>query len=403
MNKHHAAMNSLNRTHRATPVTLAMRYSFLLPAALVAMPVAAQLPRDSVVARTVSTWQADVDRLKQELITQRNIELALLQMFAEVETRKRSPAVPDSLRFELQAQSQLVLGKMREASQEQLKLRRRIETLCATVRMPEGWLGVVTTGVQLKETRGDGLIIIRFLEPPVVASVDPGSPADRVGVRAGDVLVELGGQRLMGSRVVFAELLRPGRELPIKLRRGDETVTLVPTVQPLPNVTTTPCAMVDPATAFVMAPTPAQAPSFVRVETGPAGERKYSYGFTKARRDSSADARAVPSTVGAVYAGPMVGLFGGGANSLAGVQLMALSTESSRALGVANGILVNQVLPGTPGHLAGLQGGDILVSADSVELRSIRQLQTVISRSSDRVVTLVIVRDKKRETVQLRW
>jgi membrane-associated protease RseP (regulator of RpoE activity) len=400
LNPQHAAMNSLTKTRRAT---LAKRYSFLLPAVLVAMPVPAQQPRDSVVARTVSTFQRDVDRLKQELIIQRNIELALLQMFAEVEMRRKSGAVPDSLRFELQAQSQLVLGKMREASQEQVKLRRRIETLCATVRMPEGWLGVATTGVQLQDKRSDGTTFIRFLEPPVIASVDPGSPADRVGVRAGDVLVEIGGYRVLGSSIVFAELLRPGRAITLKLRRGDDTVTLVPTVEPIPNVTTTPCAMVDPATAYVVAPMPAQAPNFVRVETGPSGERKYAYGFATARKDSSAVARAVPSTAGAVYAGPMVGLYGGGLNSLAGVQLMALSTESSQRLGLANGILVNQVLPGTPGHEAGLQGGDILVSADSVQLRSIRQLQTVINRASDRVVTLVIVRDKKRETVQLRW
>lgn len=400
MNTHHAAMNSLNQTRRAS---LARRYSFLLPAALVSLPVAAQQPRDSVVMRTVSTWQKDVDQLRQELINQRRLELALFQMLSEVETRKRAAAIPDSQRVQLQAQSQLLFGKLHQASQEQLKLRRRIETLCEAVKKPAGWLGVNTTGVQLKETRSDGLTIIRFLEPPLVASVDPGSPADRVGLRAGDVLVEIGGQRLLGSGVVFAELLRPGREIAIKLRRGEEVVTLTPTVEPLPNVTTTPCAMVDPATAFVVAPTPAQAPSFVRVETGPSGERKYSYRFATARGDSSGVARAVPSTVGAVYAGPMVGLFGGGANSLAGVQLMALSAESSRNLGVANGILVNQVLPGTPGQEAGLQGGDILVSADSVELRSIRQLQTVISRSSDRVVTLVIVRDKKRQTVQLRW
>jgi hypothetical protein len=31
------------------------------------------------------------------------------------------------------------------------------------------------------------------------------------------------------------------------------------------------------------------------------------------------------------------------------------------------------------------------------------QLQQVIRRASDRLVTLLIVRDKKKETVQLRW
>jgi S1-C subfamily serine protease len=99
----------------------------------------------------------------------------------------------------------------------------------------------------------------------------------------------------------------------------------------------------------------------------------------------------------------MVSQFTGGANSLAGIQLMALSPESSQRFGVEHGILVNQVLPGTPGRKAGLQGGDILISADSVEIRSIQQLQRVIYNATDRVVTLIVVRDKKRERVLLRW
>lgn len=41
----------------------------LLPAAFVAAPAMAQ--RDSVVVKAVSTWQTDVDRLRQELLAQR--------------------------------------------------------------------------------------------------------------------------------------------------------------------------------------------------------------------------------------------------------------------------------------------------------------------------------------------
>jgi S1-C subfamily serine protease len=65
--------------------------------------------------------------------------------------------------------------------------------------------------------------------------------------------------------------------------------------------------------------------------------------------------------------------------------------------------MVNQVLPGTPGRKAGLRGGDILIAADSQDLRSIGVLQRVINRSTDRTVTLVIVRDRKKSTVQYSW
>ena len=123
----------------------------------------------------------------------------------------------------------------------------------------------------------------------------------------------------------------------------------------------------------------------------------------RVRTDSGAVVAPVAVSGGGVVAGPMVGLFGGGANSLAGLQLMALSPEASRSMGLSHGIFVNHVMAGTPGHEAGLRGGDILILGDSVDLRSIQQLASVMRRATDRVVTLVVVRDKKRETVQLRW
>jgi membrane-associated protease RseP (regulator of RpoE activity) len=271
------------------------------------------------------------------------------------------------------------------------------------VRKPEGWLGVTTMGPQMENMRVDGTKVIKFLELPVVASVDPGSPADRVGVRAGDVLVEIGGRQLLRENVVFADMLRPGVVVVMKVQRGQDVVTLSPTVEPLPEVTTgTSCTYVDPAVAYIVAPSPGQAQ--VRIQKTQDGQG-YSYAYARPRRDSSAvvaSTTPVPAASGA-FAGPMAAYFGGGASVLAGLQLVTLSPETSRLLGVTHGILVNQVLTGTMGQEAGLRGGDILVSADSQDLRSIAVLQRVINRANDRIVTIVIVRDRKRETVQLRW
>lgn len=374
-------------------------------AALVAVPVAAQQTRDSVTVRVVSAWQKDVDRLKQELLAHRRIEIELYRMLSDVEMRKQRAAVPDS-QVKLTAQSQLLFNRLREVSVEQGKLRRQIEMMCETVRKPAGSLGVLTTGMQMKEQRSDGTTIIRFLEPPTIASVDPGSPAERAGVRAGDVLIEIGGHQLPRQQVIFAELLRPGKEIVMKVQRGGETVTFTPIVEPVADEpANSSCHLVEPGLAYVLQPVPAQAGGFARARVSPEGETQgYAYRFAT-RRDSSGTARVVPvpSTSGVVSAGPMVSMFTGNASSLAGLQLITLSQESSRAFGVEFGILVNQVAPGTPGREAGLEGGDILISADSVDLRTIRQLQTVISRAADRRVTLVLMRDKKKETVQLRW
>ena len=304
----------------------------------------------------------------------------------------------------MQSQSQFVYNRLREANAEQFRLRRRIESLCLEVRKPEGWLGVVTDGPVMRDRRVDGTTVTRFLEAPIVASVDPGSPADRVGMRSGDVLIEIGGKQLLRENVVFADLLRPGERIIVKLQRGDDVMTLQPTIEPLPDVTATPCTWVDAGVAYVVSPMPAQGPYQVRVETTPEGGQKYSYAYARPRKDSSAvvATTATAPAAGLVFAGPMPGMLSGGGMVLAGLHLVPLSPESSRALGVTQGILVNQVLPG-PGREAGLKGGDIMVSADSQDLRTILALQRVINRATDRTVTIVIIRDRKKETVQLKW
>lgn len=382
----------------------AFRLPLALLPVLVAVPVSAQ-QSDTGVVRASSVWQKDVDQLRMDIMTQRRIELEYRKQLSTLQMRMEAAAM-DSNRSQLQTESQFVFNRLREAGAEQVRLRRKLESLCLEVRKPEGWFGVFATGMKMSEKRGDGTMVIRFLEPPVVASVDAGSPADRAGVRTGDVLIELGGKQLLREKVIFSELLRPGERLVVKLQRGNEVMTLAPVIEPLPEVTATPCTWVDAGVAFVVAPQPAQAPVQVRARTSAQGGVQgyaYVYPSEQARRDSGA--MAVTTTVpaaGAVYAGPMVGMFTGGANVLAGLRLVTLSSESSAALGISQGILVDQVLPG-PGREAGLKGGDILVSADSQDLRSIEALRRVLNRAQDRTVTIVIVRDKKRETVQLKW
>lgn len=368
-------------------------------AVLVAAPASAQ--SDTVRVRTVSSWQKDVDQLRQELLEKQKLELELIRRLSSIEATRRVAA--DSQRTELMAQSRLVFTMLRDAGVQQVRLRRQLETKCSEVQKPEGWLGVATTGVQLLDRGENGTHVTRyFLEPPVVESVDPGSPADRVGMRAGDVLIEIAGQRLLRTSVVFAELLRPGERVVVKLRRGGEVMSVSPKIEPLPEVAATPCAWVDVGTAYVMSPMPAQA-RFVEVSPS-AGAAGYSYGTVR-RRDSTEAVAAVPATTSGTmtYAGPMAVLYPAGSRSLAGLELMALNQESGRSFGVSHGLFVNQVAPGSPGRLAGLQGGDVLLSADSVDLRSLGTLQRIISRSRDRTVTLSIVRDKKTQTVQLRW
>jgi C-terminal processing protease CtpA/Prc len=367
-------------------------------AVLAATPAAAQ--RDTVVVRRVSTWQRDVERLRQQLVDERRNELEFFRLLQGLEARMDS-ARHDSVRFTVRAQSQLVTRQLREINASKVRIQRSIESLCSGVQKPDGWLGVVTTGVSMVDHQGDGPQVVRYMEPPVVESVDPGSPADRVGLRSGDVLVSIGGQPLLRRDIVFAELLRPGQKIEVTLQRGGRILRLMPLVEPTPeSFNRTPCSMVDASTAYILAPT-VEARPFAGVLRRDA-PREVRVGAVV--RTDRADTTSAVTSGSFGYAGPMVNLFTRGVNPVAGVQLVSVNEELSQATGVEQGLLVIQVLPGTVGREAGLRIGDVLVEADSQVLRSAVTLQRVISRSTDRTVTLTVIRaDKKREKVTLKW
>jgi membrane-associated protease RseP (regulator of RpoE activity) len=175
-------------------------------------------------------------------------------------------------------------------------------------------------------------------------------------------------------------------------------------IEPTPQVTVTPCTWVDGSTAYAIVTSPSQFRGEGVAATGAGG---FVRANTLTRRDTTGEVvriapRPSSAQVGAVVASPMARMFTTG-NSLAGLELMSLTEESGRAFGVAYGLFVNQVLPGTPGREAGLLGGDVLVTADSTPLRSLGSLQRVIARSRTRDVAVTIMRRGKVETVRLKW
>lgn len=377
-----------------------------------ATPVFAQ---DSVRVVPVSDWQRTIERMTRELVAQRNREAEFLRQLQFLELRVQQ-APNDSTRSVFRAQSQAMFGQLREATSNQIRLRRTLESMCNQVRKPAGWLGVVTTGVSVVDKQVDGPQVVRYLEPPMVESVDPGSPADRVGIRTGDVLIEMAGQPLLRRDIVFAELLRPGDTIMVKLQRGARTFTLSPMVEEMPSsLSGTPCPWVDANTAYVLAPS---APSGAFAGTIRMASPKGGGAGGTVRVRQGGDSNTVAAVaVGENQLGrynvisPMPTLFSASANPaavqvVAGVQLVPMNEELGKAFGVDKGLLVLEVLQGTPGREAGIKVGDVLLDANEVVLTSAVTLSRAISRvaSTTRTVTLTVLRaNKKRETLTLKW
>jgi len=86
-----------------------------------------------------------------------------------------------------------------------------------------------------------------FSSPPTVESVEPGSPADRAGIREGDRITHIdgfaitsaeGGKRFGGvkpGQAVGFLLLRDARAHSVSVTAGDRTVEAVPTPTPRPG------------------------------------------------------------------------------------------------------------------------------------------------------------------------
>lgn len=84
-----------------------------------------------------------------------------------------------------------------------------------------------------------------------------------------------------------------------------------------------------------------------------------------------------------------------------GVATSALGRQLADYFGVSQGVLVSSVEAGSPAEKAGLKAGDIITEADGVKIEDAGDLTSAISRKEEGEVTLTIVRDKKQRTVRV--
>ena len=93
---------------------------------------------------------------------------------------------------------------------------------------PGGWFGFgINCNCDIKSSTEGEPPVWRFREPPELYSVETGSPADRAGLRRGDVLLEIDGVELtteVGGQKFGA--VEPGQEVEFTYRRGGDTQSI---------------------------------------------------------------------------------------------------------------------------------------------------------------------------------
>jgi serine protease Do len=113
------------------------------------------------------------------------------------------------------------------------RVRRVVEDLLQHGVVRGAWVGIKVRVDRSADPRGIGAAGV------AVDQVTPGSPADRAGVRAGDLILEARGRPVRSPFDWQGRLLdlRVGEEMPVKLRRGSREVELRIAVAELPEAT----------------------------------------------------------------------------------------------------------------------------------------------------------------------
>lgn len=343
--------------------------------------------RDSLVIRADSIFVRFSTAEPEELLRQVTL---LREREARLLTELR--ATP-SANVALQRQ---LADQLAQLSRESFTLMSLVESRCAAERgpRPEGYLGItLTTSAEFSP----GRVRIQRVD---VESVDPGSPAQRGGIAAGDRILSIAGRDFRQDLPGIDDLLQVGNRLSVRVERAgreqDVMLTVGRRAQNMPRT----CGQLE----RVLQPLRTMGPGRILVE---------STGDGRTRR---VEVRSAPSPMREVRVEPAPDqersffIFAPGAAGVTdiaffgGAEFRPLSNDWREVLGMARGstgVIVSEVAPGSMAAQAGLREGDVITGVGGANATSPEVLVRLLSVSAQRDATLRVVRGKSTKTVVL--
>ena len=296
--------------------------------------------------RTLISSLDDLRQLEQEISSQVN------------ETTVRSLQRTQVRVNELRAQSMVAVGRLR----------------ASMATLQPGWIGVNAEAPHTRIIVRNDSAYIRYLSYPEVVSVEPNSPAERVGITRGDQLIAYDGADLRDREINLTKLLQPARRLRVTVRRDGEE-------REFPVIVGKPPFQVMER----------------RLLSVPAGTLDGSAGQVVVLPPSTPNARVGRGMV-------MFNRLDPESAPLAGAQLVWIQGDAWQGIfDVGSGVLVTDVFS-DPARASGLKVGDVILRADGQDLTSVAQLRRIVdTHRSDRTVELQLVRQKRARTITLHW
>jgi serine protease Do len=197
-----------------------------------------------------------------------------------------------------------------------------------------------------------------------ITRVEPDSPAEKAGLKAGDVVLEYNGQRVEGTEQ-FMRLVRetpPGRKVTLLISREGTTQTVTATI------------------------------GRRRMPAGPLGP-DFEANMERLRESL----RHLRIELDAPRA------FVSWRSSMLGIEAESLTQQLAEFFGVKEGVLVRSVMRNTPAEKAGLKAGDVITKVDGEAVRTPAQVASRLRASrSKETIPLTVVRNRQEMTLSVR-
>ena len=214
----------------------------------------------------------------------------------------------------------------------------------------------MTAGLAMSQGSASFLGVgIREIEAGVeVTFITPDSPAEKAGVKTGDVVTQYNGQRVEGMDQFKRMVLETpaGREAKIGIIRNGAPQTIAVKIG------------ARPAISGQLIPAPVQEPFEFRFPDMPQSHMTWR-------------------------------------SAMLGIEAEALDGQLAEFFGVKEGVLVRTVTKGSAADKAGIKAGDVIVRVDDAKVATPADISAHLRALRGRPVSVVVVRDRKEINVML--
>ncbi|MCU1337401.1 MAG: hypothetical protein JWO19_2982 [Bryobacterales bacterium] len=188
-----------------------------------------------------------------------------------------------------------------------------------------------------------------------VTRIAPDSPAEKAGIKTGDVVTQYNGQRVEGMDQ-FSRMVREtpaGREVKLGIIRNGAPQTITAKIASRPAIS-----------GQLIPPIPVQQPLELRFPDMPQSHMTWRSAFL-------------------------------------GIEAEALEGQLADYFGVKEGVLVRTVNKGSAAERAGIKSGDVIVRVDDAKVATPADIAAHLRALRGRPVSIVVVRDRKEITMML--